>query len=165
MRGDNLVKIVLSVKIFILVILLTGSFSFAAPLTEIRAAIHARGHKWIAGETSVSRLSAHEKKLRLGLVKAPGTGGEQVLSFQQPLTGLPAGLDWRSNGGNYVTPVRDQGSCGSCWAFATTAALESYILIQNNTPGINDDRAEEILLSWGRGRDVHKIISFGGLEG
>lgn len=41
----------------------------------------------------------------------------------------PAAVDWRTKGA--VNPVKNQGSCGSCWAFGASAALESLNFIKN----------------------------------
>ena len=57
----------------------------------------------------------------------------------------PATVDWRNvNGASFVTPVKNQLQCGSCWAFASTAALESYLLINQNS---SMNLSEQFLIS------------------
>ncbi|GIY48332.1 dipeptidyl peptidase 1 [Caerostris darwini] len=46
---------------------------------------------------------------------------------------LPEEFDWRNvSGVNYVSPVRDQGSCGSCYAFSSMGMLESRLRVVTN---------------------------------
>jgi len=48
--------------------------------------------------------------------------------FQTPLSSLPPSVDWRTKAG-VVTKAKDQGGCGSCWAFSATETLESAAAI------------------------------------
>ncbi|MGD0237021.1 MAG: C1 family peptidase [Syntrophorhabdales bacterium] len=131
-------------------VMLAGSYVMANDELEyVKQAIAAKGGRWHAEENNVSRLSHEARRMKLGLNKAQMPNAP-LLAAPAPsqVTALSATFDWRTyNGGGWVTPVRDQGQCGSCWAFATTANLESVTLIKNNTPGVNLDLAEQILVS------------------
>lgn len=63
---------------------------------------------------------------------------------------LPESFDWRSAG--VVTPVRDQGQCGSCVSFGATKAFEAALMIQGGMPEYN--LSEQEMLSCRRGNDA-----------
>lgn len=132
-------------------LLLASGVAYANPseLQEIRGAIQDRGARWHADKTSVSELSQHEKKRRLGLTGHEDLAGAPIPSETAPIpevTAAPPTLDWRNTAGvNYVSTIKNQGSCGSCWAFAVTAALESQMML--DTSGQPADLSEQILVS------------------
>lgn len=57
-------------------------------------------------------------------------GRELVLKFLKQCSSTASSFDWRAHNGS--TGIRDQGGCGSCWAFATHGAFEGAYAIHNN---------------------------------
>ncbi|MGD0230427.1 MAG: C1 family peptidase [Syntrophorhabdales bacterium] len=126
-----------------------GSGAFAHDLYDVQQANQEKGARWIAGETDISRMPDAQRRLRLGQAKNTNTMGMPIVGTPTPreVATYPTALDWRNNGGDYVTPVEDQGDCGSCWAFSSVAALDSAVLISTKQPGGIVEESEQIMLS------------------
>lgn len=70
------------------------------------------------------------KKSRLASRPKPKEVDEET---KRRAAALPEEFDWRNvDGVNYVSPVRDQGSCGSCYIFSSMALLEARLRIATN---------------------------------
>jgi len=107
---------------------------------ELERAIREKGLNW--------KPRAYDQDFALGLLELPNEQmpprkeAEGRVSLNQL-----AAIDWRNNGGNFISPIKNQSSCGSCWAFASVAGLESGIALAANSPGSFLDLSEQILVS------------------
>ena len=81
-----------------------------------------------------------EMQARMGHEQRPRDYRHQPVSlrladarnFKMP-AGLPEAWDWTNvNGENYDSPVWDQASCGSCFAFASKSLMESRFRVMTN---------------------------------
>jgi len=63
------------------------------------------------------------------------------------LEDLPSSFSWKNFGGDWSTPARDQGNCGSCWAFGALGGLEAAINIGKGDPDFDRDLSEQYILS------------------
>ena len=133
-----------------LFVVLTGPSAQAGwndELAQLREAIWQKGAEWEAGETSVSTLPEAHKQQLLGVDKAELRrlhGAAPVTtapSFGGAIAAAPT-LNWKDL--NFVTPVRNQGNCGACWAFATAAALESQLAMSTS---VRLNLSEQVLVS------------------
>ena len=131
--------------------------------------LEASGALWRAGDTPFGRLSYEEKKEMYGGTVPNFKGAEyyiggiidvDVPSVRYQKSSYVPDFDWRTRhsasvkGSPYfqneitgwITPVKDQKSCGSCWAFSAIGAMEAVAKLHKNTT-CNFDLSEQELVS------------------
>lgn len=128
-------------------------------LGEVQYAIKQRQATWVAGRTSLSRLSGEDVKALFPTKYAMTVPYGAKVNL---LSSLPSHFDWREhNGNNYVTSVKEQVGF-SCGAFAATGAFESAVLRTQGTPGLDLDLSEHILCACPNGgcNNLHQVAAF-----
>jgi hypothetical protein len=136
-----------STFVWAVIILIAATTSAPAQLSKqdianLRARALEEDWTFTVGENSATSYSLDEL---CGLEVPEGWQEDGNFDPCIPTRDLPLRFDWRDSSG--CTPVKNQGGCGSCWAFGTVGALECNILIED---GIEVDLSEQWLVSCNR---------------
>ena len=125
-----------------------GLLTAQVTLEQVRRAIKETGAHWTAGESVISTLSKAERRMRFGALPIDPRLAKTRQIHLPVWEDVPAALDWRNHeGSSWVTPVRNQGACGSCWAFSAVAQVESWKMVFESDPALMPDLSEQYILT------------------
>jgi C1A family cysteine protease len=87
-----------------------------------------KGESWTMGLNQFTDLTGAEFKALFTPMKRTQ---RKVVTSNEKFDAPPVSIDWRTKG--VVTEVKDQGQCGSCWAFSTTGSVEGAWMIATSS--------------------------------
>jgi len=117
---------------------------FASNLDAINKHNSDATHTYKMGTNQFTHLTFDEfiDAVRIGGTRTPNLrrqASARVHTAPADMSSVPASVDWTTAGA--VTPVKDQGSCGSCWSFSTTGAMEgAYFLKYGTLPSFSEQQ-------------------------
>ncbi len=126
-------------------------------LAKIKHHINRANLGWQAKLPPLSEhyLSSLGTSIDMATIAKPATDSTDPGKDSQELdeTHFPSHLDWRNmNGTNYVSPVQDQGQCGSCVSFASLTTLETQLNIAGQAPQMPWQFSRQYFFSCGGGQ-------------
>merc|ERR1711997_1078026 len=125
-----------NMKVFVLSLAFLALASATSFKSQFEAFEHEFGKKYSSSAERLTRFATFMKNVKE--IEEHNNSGKYgykkvINKFADikdiKVSDLPASVDWRDKGA--ISAVKDQGYCGSCWAFATAETIESYLQINS----------------------------------